>query len=261
MEAPLYSAHKTVLNNLIQKSESVIKPWFASRSLEIEHKSDATPVTIADREAEAAMRKIISSTFPDHGIIGEEFGSTNPEADYVWVLDPIDGTVTFASGCPLFGTLIGLLHKGKPVLGAINLPALGQCYIGDNQTTTLNGTIVKMRPALPFEETTVLCTCIKSVDEYQSREQFDALLARTHLFRTWGDCYGYTLLAGGWADIMLDPIMNPWDIIALIPVIRGAGGVITTWDGKDPVAGDSIIAARPEHHSEVLQIFNDCRVS
>ena len=127
------------MDKLAAASGEVIRPYFAKADLDVELKGDRSPVTRADREAEAVMRELIGQHYPQHGIVGEEFGTENDGAEFVWVLDPIDGTISFASGCPLFGTLIGLLREGKPVLGAIHQPILEQLCIGDNASTTLNG--------------------------------------------------------------------------------------------------------------------------
>ena len=244
------------VHKLSSESAQVIKPYFGAFDLEVELKSDETPVTAADRGAEEVMRHLIRKEFPDHGIIGEEFGDENEAAEFVWVLDPIDGTKSFASGCPLFGTLICLLHEGQPILGAINQPILERLCIGDNNQTTVNGHPVHVRETDRLSEAILLTTDILSVGEYQNKAGFENLLHGTKLFRTWGDCYGYLLLASGGADIMLDPIVNPWDVLPVIPVVRGAGGVITTWDGGDVVRGDSCVAASQNLHPRVLEILN-----
>lgn len=244
------------LHTLAEESARVIMPWFGNRELEIERKADESQVTIADRAAEQIMRELIRKKFPQHGIVGEEFGSENTEAEFVWVLDPIDGTASFTRGCPLFGTLIALLQNGHPVLGAINLPALKQLCMGDGQEAKINGTKVKLREGVALSQATLLASAIDTIRKYQSWERFEQLLERTNLFRTWGDCYGYVLLAGGWADIMLDPIMNPWDIMALVPIITGAGGIITDWSDNDVVKGKSCVAANKELHAQVMELLN-----
>ncbi|MDB6167771.1 MAG: inositol monophosphatase [Verrucomicrobia bacterium] len=244
------------MTELAEKSGDFIRPFFGQPDLVVETKEDATPVTLADRGAEQLMRKLIAQRFPAHGIIGEEFGSERADAEWVWVLDPVDGTKSFAAGCPLFGTLIALLHRGKPVLGAIHQPVLRQLMIGDGSSTTLNGRAVRIRATARIEDATILTTNVHSPARYQHGTAFDALAARARLFRTWGDCYGYLLVAGGWADVMCDPVMNPWDVAALIPVIRGAGGVITDWQGNDPVNAKSIVAAGSALHAAVITALN-----
>ena len=238
-------------------SKAVIVPHFGRPDLAIESKADASPVTIADRRAEEVMRSLINKRYPHHGIIGEEYGEERADADYVWVLDPIDGTVTFASGCPLFGTLIALLHEGKPVIGAIYQPLLDQLVIGDNRLTTLNGRPVRMRNCASLDQATLLTTDLSNIGKYKQRDNFERLAAEVGLFRTWGDCYGYLLLATGWADIMIDPIMKIWDVMALVPVIRGAGGLITTWEGGE-ISRDNIssVAAPQALHAQVIAYLN-----
>ena len=245
------------IEKLADAAAQVIRPYFAASDLEVELKPDQTPVTQADKQAEEVMRRLIRARYPSHGLIGEEFGNENETAEFVWMLDPIDGTISFASGCPLFGTLICLLHEGKPILGAINQPILNQLCIGDNTRTTLNGTPVQMRMTDRLSKATLLTTDIQSIGRHQRRKGFENLLKQTKLFRTWGDCYGYLLLASGWADIMLDPIMNPWDLLPLIPVIQGANGKITAWDGGDAVHSDSCVAANNQLHPYVLEILRN----
>src|SRR2546428_13255524 len=143
---------------LAEKSGEVIRPCFAKASLTVEIKEDKTLVTQADREAEAVMRELIRKAYPDHGLLGEEFGPENASAEFVWTLDPIDGTISFARGCPLFGTLIGLLHDEKPILGAIHNPVLGQLCIGNNMETTVNGRAVRVREIQRLSEAVLLTT-------------------------------------------------------------------------------------------------------
>jgi histidinol phosphatase-like enzyme (inositol monophosphatase family) len=222
----------------------------------VDNKKDMTLVTQADRDAEAVMRELIRKAYPNHGILGEEFGSENVSAEFVWTLDPIDGTVSFARGCPLFGTLIGLLHAGRPILGAIHHPLLNQLCVGDYTQTNVNGRRVRLRHVHRLSEAMLLTTDIPSIAKYRKKEGFEKLLEQTHLFRTWGDCYGYLLVVSGGADIMLDPIMKPWDILPLIPVIRGANGAITTWSGTEASHGDSCVVANKILHPQVIKILN-----
>jgi myo-inositol-1(or 4)-monophosphatase len=252
-------AFRDFLLELAAASGDFIRPYFASPDLVVETKSDRTPVTQADRGAEELMRQMIHQRFPTHGILGEEFGPENADAEFVWVLDPIDGTRAFAAATPLFGTLIALLHNGQPVLGAIHQPILHQLVIGDGDRTTLNGQPVHVRATPDLAAATLLCTDVLSPAQHQDGEAFAALARRVKQLRTWGDCFGYLLVATGWADIMCDPILNPWDIAALIPVIRGAGGVITDWQGRDPVNATSLVAAIPGLHAQVIAALNPGR--
>lgn len=248
--------HKRFALELAESSGDFIRPYFANPALAVETKSDMSPVTAADRGAEELMRARIARKFPDHGIIGEEFGDDRPDAEWVWVLDPIDGTKAFTTACPLFGTLIALLHEGRPVLGIIHQPVLRQMLMGDGATTTLNGRPVRVRPCPSFEDATLLTSDPLNPAKYQNGPAFDAVAQRARVYRTWGDCYGYLLVACGWADIAADPVMNPWDIAALVPVIRGAGGVITDWQGGAPYPANSTVAANPELHRQLIAALN-----
>ncbi|MBC7369182.1 MAG: histidinol-phosphatase [Undibacterium sp.] len=249
--------YRSFLTELAERSGDFIRPHFADPALTVETKADASPVTIADRGAEELLRRLIAGKFPTHGVIGEELGSENPDAEFVWVLDPIDGTKSFISGVPLFGTLIALLHDGQPILGCIHQPILRQLMIGDGTTTTLNARAVRCRATTRLADATLLTSDTLNLAKYQNGPAADRLLASAKLARTWGDCYGYLLLAAGHADLMCDPIMNPWDIAALVPVIRGAGGVITDWTGASAYPAESTLAAAtPELHAAALAILS-----
>ncbi|MES2692550.1 MAG: histidinol-phosphatase [Verrucomicrobiota bacterium] len=247
------SPYRTFITELARESGDFIRPLFRQLSVAVETKSDASPVTIADRGAEELLRARISKQFPEHGIIGEEFGSEREDSEFVWVLDPVDGTKSFITGVPLWGTLIALLHRGQPILGCIHQPVLGQLMIGDGRETTLNGHAVRCRATTRLAESTLLTSDPLNPAKFQPGSKYDALQQRAKLVRTWGDCYGYLLVASGWADVCVDPIMNPWDIAALVPIIRGAGGTITDWQGGAAYPAQSTIAATtPALHAEVL---------
>lgn len=242
-------------NHLAQISGRIIKQYFRTK-VAVDSKKDHSPVTIADKKSEEIMREEILKHFPDHGIIGEEFGSYNSDAEYVWVLDPIDGTKSFICGAFSFGTLIGLLKNNQPVLGVINQPVLNEFMIGDNSETSLNGEIVTVRNCNKIEDA-VLITCDHfNIGKFQNQQKFDGLAKRVKLYRHWGDCYGYLLLASGLVDIVIDPIMSVWDSMALIPIVRGAGGIISDYNGNDAVKGNSIVAASMQIHSEIIKVLN-----
>ena len=246
---------KKFIYYLANLSANIIKPYFRTE-VSIEQKEDKTPVTVADKNAEEAMRKAIIEEYPEHGIIGEEFGSYKEDAEYKWVLDPIDGTKSFICGALSFGTLIALLKNDEPVLGVINQPILNEFLIGDNKTTLINNDPASVRNCNDISEAVLLTTDHINIGEYQDREKFERLIRKVRLYRSWGDCYGYYLLATGFADVMIDPIMSFWDTMALIPIIKGAGGIITDYKGDNPVKGNSIIAASPGVHSQVIKCLN-----
>jgi myo-inositol-1(or 4)-monophosphatase len=247
------SPHRAFLLELAQASGDFTRPLFGRLDLAVESKSDASPVTQADRGAEELMRRMIRSKFPTHGVLGEEFGPDRTDAEFVWVLDPVDGTKSFITGVPLWGTLIALLHHGQPVLGCINQPVLNQLVVGDGKTTTLNGAPVRCRPTTRLADSTLLTCDWLTPAQYQDAAAFDRLAKSAKLCRAWGDAYAYLVLATGWADLVVDPIMNPWDVAALVPVIRGAGGVITDWSGGPAYpASSTVAAATPELHAAAL---------
>lgn len=243
------------LKILADESGKIIRSYFRS-VIDIENKSDFSPVTIADKKAEEKIRELIIKEFPDYGIIGEEFGDYKMDSEYIWVIDPIDGTKSFISGALSFGTLIALLKNGKPIIGVINHPILNEFLIGDNENCFLNDKKVKVKKSSQLSEATLLTTDHLNVIKYQNKYGFEKLINQVKLYRNWGDCYGYYLLATGFADIMIDPIMSVWDSMALIPIIKGAGGTITDYQGNDAVKGNSIVAAVPELHSMVINILN-----
>lgn len=247
---------KRFLEELIAAANEAILPYFGNPNLVVELKKDATPVTMADRGAEAAMRKLIETRFPGHGIIGEEYGNQNTEAEYVWVLDPIDGTKSFTAGTPQFGTLVGLLHEGKPVLGAINNTVSRQLLIGDNSCTTLNGRPVRVRDISDLSRATLLTTDLQAPEKANRNPGWNHLVAASRKLYTWGDCHGYALLCTGGAHIMCDPVLEVWDLMALIPVIRGAGGIITTWDGKPAETGGSCFACVPGLYDQAMKLLH-----
>ncbi len=250
------SEFKIFAKYLANLSGEIIKSYFR-KQISVESKNDLSPVTIADKNAEEKMRNEIMKQFPEHGILGEEFGVYNTDAEYQWVLDPIDGTKSFICGSVTFGTLIALLKNGKPVIGVINQPILNEFLIGDNESAILNNEKVSVKANGKLSESVLLTTDHLNIGKYQDNDKFDQLIRKVKLYRNWGDCYGYYLVATGFADIMIDPQMSVWDKMALIPVITGAGGIITDYHGNDALKGDSIIASTPKIHNEVIRILNN----
>ncbi len=252
-------AYAEFAGQLACESAELIRKHWKRGSLNVSLKPDRTVVTETDQEVEMMMRNRIKEKFPDHGIIGEEYGNENENAEYVWILDPIDGTVSYVHGIPLFGSLYGLLHKGQPILGVINQPILEQYCIGDGDKTTINGQPVRVADKKDLSETTMLFTDFRRAGTHWDGPAFDKLINTVHTIRGWGDCYGYLMVACGRADIMVDPIMSPWDLLPLIPIITGAGGAITDWQGKNPVTGSSAIASNPTLHGQIVEMLNPGR--
>ncbi len=225
----------------------------------VDDKSDLSPVTIADREAETAMRELLDRHVPDHGVFGEEHGAVRTDAEYVWVLDPIDGTKAFITGLPLFGTLIGLFHKGKPVLGIIDQPILQERWLGvDGERSTLNGKPISVRTCAGVANAYMYSTAPSMFAGGHARAH-QTLTEKVKLFRWGGDCYAYGLLASGHVDLVVEADLKLYDYAALIPVITGAGGTITDWKGNalDMQSDGAVVAAGdPAVHRAALDILS-----
>ncbi|HUJ75144.1 MAG TPA: inositol monophosphatase family protein [bacterium] len=223
-------------------------------ALQVVEKPDLSPVTIADRQAEALMRSMIEAHYPDHQVLGEEEGlSGKAGSDFQWVLDPIDGTRCFVHRVPLFGTLIALLERGVPILGAIHLPTQGELMIGARgRPTQVNGTAVRVRPTARLEQATVLYTSTREWWQHGHAQAFQRLQERAALIRGWGDCFGHFQVAAGRADVMIDPILKIWDVAALKPCVEGAGGRLTDMHGQEGAIGESAVSSNGLLHEGVL---------
>jgi inositol-phosphate phosphatase/L-galactose 1-phosphate phosphatase/histidinol-phosphatase len=233
-------------SELADAAGAAVRPYFR-RPLLVDDKPDLSPVTAADRTAETAMRELIARRFPAHGIIGEEFGGEREEAEFVWVLDPIDGTKSFISGVPLFGTLIALAQRGRPILGIIDQPISRERWIGAaGRPTTLNGAPIRCRPCTSLGAATVFST---SPDMFKGDDAAShaRVAAAVKLVRFGADCYAYGLLALGFIDLVIEASLKPYDFSAMLPIVEGAGGFATDWsgapltlasDGRVVVAGD-----------------------
>ena len=219
-------------NRLADESGKVIAKYFRS-GFHIEDKSDASPVTIADKEAEQAIRAILAKERPDDGIHGEEFGSAKGKSGYLWVLDPIDGTKSFATGRPIFATLIALVYNGEPVLGVINQPITNDRWIGvKGQGTTHNGKRVTARKCPDIKKANVSTTGPDLFEFEDYVRLYSFLKDETGFTLYGGDCYSYGCLASGWLDGVCEGHMKLHDYAALVPIVEEAGGVITDWQGK-----------------------------
>lgn len=218
------------------------------------------PVTEADREAERAIRALIGATFPDHGILGEEFGEENAGARHVWVIDPIDGTRSFISGMPLWGTLAGLTDGGDAIAGMMSQPYIGELFWSDGTQAFYEGPGGSRQ--LAVRGTTqlgdaLMCTTTPALFRGGQREAYDRLEATVRLARYSTDCYAYAMLAAGTIDLVVENSLHPYDIVALVPIIEAAGGIITTWDGGPAEkGGDIIAAATPQLHEAALAMLN-----
>jgi myo-inositol-1(or 4)-monophosphatase len=227
------------------------------RRIAVETKADDSPVTVADRETEQQIRAAITERYPDHRIVGEEYGGTIGSAEWEWIVDPIDGTKSFIRGVPLYTTLIALLHHGTPVVGVIHAPAIGDTVAAavGSGAFDQNGSAVSVSRCTAIEDAWFLTTDPHNLVELY-RDGGCGLFADTAAVRTWADGYGYLLLARGDADVVIDPLMSPWDIAPLSVVVREAGGVFTALDGKiDDLGRSTLAAATPELHEAVARRF------
>jgi myo-inositol-1(or 4)-monophosphatase len=251
------------VDELAAVSGETIRPFFRS-ALGVENKSRSggfDPVTAADRAAEAAMRALINRTFPEHGVVGEELGADRPDAEYVWVLDPIDGTKSFICGLPAWGTLIALTRRGLPIYGMMHQPFTREHFSGDGHGARYRGPAgdraLQVRPCASLGDAIMLTTSPLLMNE-ADRQAFRRVEEAVRLSRYGGDCYAYCVLAAGHVDLLIETELKPHDVLALIPIIEGAGGIITTWDNGRPHNGGRIIAAGDKRvHEHAMALLNE----
>jgi histidinol-phosphatase len=219
-------------------------------------KSDGSFITIADREAESYLRRRIAEAFPEDGILGEEEGELQGRSGRRWILDPIDGTFAFVHGVPFYGVLIALEIEGELTVGVVNIPALGELVSAAKGVGCfLNGERVRVSSTAALEDALLLCTDFSACARYGFGQAAELLQARAKTSRTWGDCYGYVLVATGRAEVMLDPVVNLWDCAALLPIMEEAGGTFTDWRGKRTAAGGNAVATNRVLFDEVMRVI------
>lgn len=238
---------------------------YRSTSLAVERKGDGSPVTEADKGAEKLLRSMIAERFPDDGIVGEEFGETPGSTSFQWILDPIDGTKSFVSGVPLYTTLVAVMRDNEPLLGVIFAPAADEMVyacLGQGCWHVIKDG--KPQPALvsdvdSLDKAIFLTTCTRAFTverQVDSRNVFDTLAGACRLVRTWGDAFGYMLVATGRADVMVDPAMNLWDAAALLPIIQEAGGRFTDWRGRPTVHSGEAVATNAALAEQVRKLMD-----
>lgn len=252
------------MDDLAAASGQAILPFFRAQfALDDKARGQAPfdPVTEADRAAEIVLRKMIAGTFPAHGILGEEFGSERTDAECVWVLDPIDGTRAFIGGLPTWGTLIGLTRRGVPVRGLMHQPYLGERFTGDGRSARLRAPsgerVLRGRRCTDLGQAMLATTDPRLFAAGEEAERFQAVEARVRMSRYGGDCYAYCMLAAGQIDLVIEAGLKPYDVVALIPIVEGAGGRITAWDGGSAAGGGRVVAAGdPRMHDAALKLLN-----
>ena len=249
------------VDQLASASGDTILPFFRT-ALAVENKLAAgfDPVTAADRAAENAMRTLIRKNFPEHGILGEEYGSERADAEYVWVLDPIDGTKSFIAGMVAWGTLIGLTRFGEPVYGMMHQPFTHERFFGDSGAARYRGPAgdrdLHVRPCASLSDA-MMFTTSPLLMNHSDRTAFQRVENAVKLSRYGGDCYAYCMLAAGQIDLIIETELKPYDIVPLIPVIAGAGGIISTWDnGPAQAGGRLVVAGDARVHAAALAMLN-----
>jgi len=247
-----------IANRLADASGPLIRNYFR-QPLRADDKADASPVTAADREAELAIRAILADRRSTDGIIGEEFGNSNTDAEFVWVIDPIDGTKSFITGRPIFGTLIGLVRNGTPVLGVIDQPVNGERWVGARgHGTTYNGTPVSVRDCPALAGAIAGTTAPELFDRAQAKRWQQVAATAKHVIYG-GDCYTYAQLAAGFVDVVIESGLQIYDFCALVPVIEEAGGIVTDWRGAALTLGSdgTILACGDARtHAEILELLD-----
>jgi myo-inositol-1(or 4)-monophosphatase len=249
------SNYQTLLDfalGLARSSGKLVLPLYR-KPLDIQDKNVAKggtefdPVTEADRAVELLIRREVEAHFPDHGIVGEEFGLSRPDADYQWVIDPIDGTRAFMMGLPTWGTLIALTYKGTPVLGVMGQPFTGELFWSTQNGARTSGPLgelpLRVRPCAGLSKAILGCTSPALFKTSAERASFEAVVPKVKMMRYGGDCYLYALVAAGQVDLVIEANLQSFDVAALIPIIERAGGIITTWSGGPALTGGQIIAA------------------
>ncbi|HYE01764.1 MAG TPA: inositol monophosphatase family protein [Phycisphaerales bacterium] len=242
-------------------ADQIARRWFAAPALAVRDKADGSPVTGADLEIESALRRALLGAFPDDAFLGEEHGASAGASGYRWIVDPIDGTQSFVRRVPLFGTLIGLEHAGRCVAGVIAMPALGETvWAGEGLGCwheTGAGEATPARVSGARDPRTALL-CVTSLDSFARagrRGLHDRLQRAVGVTRGWSDCYGAVLLATGRIDALAEPLVHPWDVAALYPIIREAGGVASDLRGEERIDSGTLLgASSPELHRALLRV-------
>jgi len=249
------------VHKLATLSGEAILPFFRT-AIGVEDKSRGRafdPVTEADRAAEQVMRRLIREAFPDHGIIGEEFENLNTDSPYVWALDPIDGTKSFIAGLPAWGTLIGLLKDGDPVYGMMHQPFIRERFFGDGASARYQGPagerVLAVRDCGRLEDAILFTTSPRLMND-ADRGAFGKVEEQVRLSRYGGDCYAYCMVAAGLVDLVIETELQDHDVIALVPIIEGAGGVVTNWEGGSAASGGRVVAAGSRKvHEAALRVL------
>ena len=259
------------LSLAVAASRETLK-FFRTSQFQVERKSDRSPVTRADKQAEQVVRAMVTESFPRDAILGEEFGSVPGQSEFEWIIDPIDGTKSFISGVPLYSTLVGMTVAGQPQIGVITIPALGEIIIAAKGLGAWYGQSMTQQSGVPLarayvskqsrlEDGLLVTSQVDNFSHRKAESAYRELEAAAYVSRTWGDGYGYLLVATGRAEVMVDPIVNPWDVAAVAPVIEEAGGRFSSWAGEYDIRAGHCVGSNGLVHEQVLsrlRPFSSC---
>lgn len=262
MESGLDGRVAFALRLAVEASNTTLK-YFRTDRFSVEKKRDKSPVTEADKETESVVRKLILDNFPGDSVIGEEMGNVTGSTEFEWIVDPIDGTKSFISGVPLYSTLVGMTFRGEPTIGVIAIPALREIVIAakglgawygmvDLQNSPLPMTRAQVSRQSSLEDGLLVTSQADNFSHRSASAAYSKLEATAYVTRTWGDGYGYLLVATGRAEVMVDPIVNPWDVAAVAPVIEEAGGRFSSWDGRYDIRAGHCVGSNGLVHEAVL---------
>lgn len=254
-----YSARLEFARRIALEAGELTLRYFQRRDVKVERKNDSSPVTVADREAELLLRERIAAEYPGDAILGEEFPERPGTSGYCWILDPIDGTKSFIHGVPLYGNMVAVEHGGQGIIGVINFPALreyvfaavgeGAWYVHNDEPPSR----CRVSTTNELKEACFLTSEVKTFQKKGRPEVYQNVEAAVRLTRTWGDCYGYMLVATGRADVMIDPMLNVWDAAAVQPIINEAGGRYSDWRGAPSIHTNDAVATNGLLHEQILK--------
>lgn len=250
-----------MIDIVVQAGDHTLK-YFRNPELKFDAKADDSPVTVADREAEQLVRRLVAKRFPDDTVQGEEFAQRDGTTPYRWVVDPIDGTKSFICGVPLYSTLLALEVDGQPLAGAIFIPALGELIVAAKgqgswfrTAATEPWQMASVSKKTSLAESVFVVSQVDSFNDRDAKDAYRQIEESAFITRSWGDGYGYFLVATGRADIMIDPICNAWDVAPILPILEEAGGTFTDWKGESTIRGGDGVGTNGHLHDEVLQFL------
>lgn len=261
MTTPKLSPRLEFARRIALEAGELTLRYFQRRDVKVERKNDSSPVTIADREAELLLRELIAGEYPDDAILGEEFPEKPGTTGYCWILDPIDGTKSFIHGVPLYGNMVAVEQGGQGIIGVINFPALreyvfaavgeGAWYVHNDEAPSR----CRVSTTSELKEACFVTSEVKTFGKKGRPDVYQNVEAAVRLSRTWGDCYGYMLVATGRADVMIDPMLNVWDAAAVQPIINEAGGRYSDWRGAPSIHTNDAVATNGLLHEQILKII------